>query len=619
MYKSVLKSRKTKSTSFLPTLIQCRGKSNFFFRQVPLHISSLNKEDCFVLDNDSKIYCWSGSLASSRKKRRMAIFAERIKSEEKKGPTTIVTLDEKDEDTTFWSLFGGKELIQNDGKTDPFHEFGTWNSECRLFIGLEIKSKDTIDMEPIYVTYLSYMQLDSDKLFFFDTKTECFVWIGKKVSGIHKRIFCKKAEEYATQHRSFDWTRLYILKEGRETVLFKEKFSDWPSPFSALSSPPTSRAITSTKSSQTVPANFNINQMLVPVKSRRAGILSNNILQVEMWLVPENEQDQLIPIPEEENGTFYSHHGYVVACKYMKKDTVRCNVYAWHGRYKRKDPRTTKAAEAMVKKRTETKVRFDYEGQGKESESFRSIFQGAMLVYFGIHPFLSNSNMGTSSKTKLFHYKRNCATEVPIVTSQALNSLDAFIVHTSQTTFIWYGQYCSKEIKSAALSFANKRMRENLQTVVEGEEEPDFFQAIGDQKEYAKVPYFPENQSSRFFIIRSDSIREVVTYSQQDLGHSTVLLLDVYFSLYLWVGPEAKSETKSKALRVGQEYAELIKLQRGLSALPIISVTSEQEPLEFKCHFEAWDNLFPLRKSSKRNGTCPNVDSIPSDNKKLET
>jgi hypothetical protein len=63
-----------------------------------------------------------------------------------------------------------------------------------------------------------------------DFLSELYVWHGSKSSEATVQIANQKAQEILTARKTRpSWVKVTTLKEGAETVLFQEKFTNWSS------------------------------------------------------------------------------------------------------------------------------------------------------------------------------------------------------------------------------------------------------------------------------------------------------------------------------------------------------------------------------------------------------
>ena len=69
-----------------------------------------------------------------------------------------------------------------------------------------------------------------------------------------------------------------------------------------------------------------------------------------------------------------------------------------------------------------------------------------------------------------------------------------------------------------------------------------------------------------------------------------MFLLDVWESLFIWIGSESRDEEKEQVESLAKEYLETSPSKR--KGTPIISVFQGKEPVTFTGFFLGWDDEF---------------------------
>ena len=129
----------------------------------------------------------------------------------------------------------------------------------------------------------------------------------------------------------------------------------------------------------------------------------------------------------------------------------------------------------------------------------------------------------------------------------------------------------------------------------EGEEPPEFWQAIHGKKPYegGKAPSCEGGFEPRLFYCSDETgafkVEEELDFSQEDLEHEDVYILDTWLTTFVWSGKDAKESEKTFAMQVADEY---VKAQRLLDGRPA-DVTAQlvlmgHEPRSFTAHFVGW-------------------------------
>ena len=217
-------------------LIQVKGKKRIRSKVVLFSIKSLNSSDVFVLDAGMKIYQWNGKKSSKFKRARGLDVTTNLRVKERSGNAKAFIMDEgKDEDSTmfkeFWKLLTGKPTIQevpiDNGITDQeeeeiidkntyLYKITFQNGKCNsnLISTNQLMSKEI---------------LTSDAVFVLDCFSEIHVWEGKNSDSESKKMAKQMAMKLESLEDRPFWITTTRHIEMAETVVFKEKFTDFPS------------------------------------------------------------------------------------------------------------------------------------------------------------------------------------------------------------------------------------------------------------------------------------------------------------------------------------------------------------------------------------------------------
>ncbi|XP_037587229.1 villin-like protein isoform X12 [Cebus imitator] len=205
--------------------------------------------------------------------------------------------------------------------------------------------------------------------------------------------------------------------------------------------------------------------------------------------------------------------------------------------------------------------------------------------------------------TRLFHVQGTDSystrtVEVPARAS-SLNSNDIFLLVIAGVCYLWFGKGCNGDQREMARVAVTVISKKNEETVLEGQEPPHFWEALGGRAPYPSNKRLPEEVPSvqpRLFECSSQMgclvLAEVVFFSQEDLGQYDVMLLDTWqeapsvAQIFLWLGGAAGAW--KKAVAWGQEYLKAHPAGRSL-ATPIVLVKQGHEPPTFTGWFFTWD------------------------------
>ncbi|KAK2090135.1 hypothetical protein P7K49_031391 [Saguinus oedipus] len=141
--------------------------------------------------------------------------------------------------------------------------------------------------------------------------------------------------------------------------------------------------------------------------------------------------------------------------------------------------------------------------------------------------------------TRLFHVQGTDSystktVEVPARAS-SLNSNDIFLLVIAGVCYLWFGKGCNGDQREMARVAVTVISKKNEETVLEGQEPPHFWEALGGRAPYPSNKRLPEEVPSvqpRLFECSSQMgclvLAEVVFFSQEDLGQYDVMLLDTW-------------------------------------------------------------------------------------------
>jgi len=168
--------------------------------------------------------------------------------------------------------------------------------------------------------------------------------------------------------------------------------------------------------------------------------------------------------------------------------------------------------------------------------------------------------------------------------------------------YLWFGagsEPIEREIAIQTAKFLRKGKDANSVTVEEGNENSEFWKLLGGKKDYASSSMLRSrdmmaNKPPRLFHCWNAKgyfdLEEIHNFTQDDLLLEDIYILDVYNSVFVWVGTEANSEEKLKSMETAIKYVERASKVDGRQVeQPIIKVLAGEEPPIFTCWFHAWE------------------------------
>ncbi|XP_070070877.1 uncharacterized protein Svil isoform X4 [Drosophila takahashii] len=250
-------------------LLHVKGRTHVQTRLVEPVYTSLNRGDCFILVAGSQLFRYVGSFANvieiSRSKKICAAIVENKDLGCTASQEVILTdgkyLKER-QWRQFWQLLGKKEDDQSEmaecGHADEDDVFESSLIETNKIY--EYQDEALVPMEKFWGCIPKVDMLDTRKVLVFDFGAEMYVWNGKNAPSDAKRAAMRLAQEHFGAEDSADYADCYLnplnyvaivgrrenakyakrstqrpewcvlgkITQNMETVLFKEKFSDWP-------------------------------------------------------------------------------------------------------------------------------------------------------------------------------------------------------------------------------------------------------------------------------------------------------------------------------------------------------------------------------------------------------
>lgn len=190
--------------------------------QVDAVPSSLNSNECFLLQSGSSLFSWHGNQSSHEQQQLAAKVAEFLKP-----GVTVKHTKEGTESSAFWFALGGKQSYTSK-KVAP-----EVSRDPHLFAYSFNKGK--FEVEEIY----NFAQDDllTEDVLLLDTHAEVFVWVGQSANSKEKQSAFDIGQKYVEVAASLEGLSpnvpLYKITEGNEPCFFTTFFSWDPAKASA--------------------------------------------------------------------------------------------------------------------------------------------------------------------------------------------------------------------------------------------------------------------------------------------------------------------------------------------------------------------------------------------------
>lgn len=578
-------------------LLHVKGKKNVIAREVPLSWASFNNGDVFIIDIGQGLIQWNAPQSNRQERMKGGQLARCIRDRERGGRIPIVTIDAGTEDgypqcqELIKGLLGPPPKKFRAAQPDEVTEDATKNTKLYHVTS----ATGNLVVTEIAQRPLQQNMLNHNDCYCLDNcGQQVFVWKGKGATKEEKSGCMNKALQYMSAKGYGNNVQMEVVNDGAESALFRSCFASWKDAFAVAGSKQAPKQSNIAKVEKTKFDASTLHQK--PHVAAQERMVDDGSGQVDVFRV---ENNQLSPVPAEQRGKFYGGDCYIVFYTYMLGTLPNYIIYIWQGRHSNIDEVTASAYLAVELDRQfrdePVQIRVT---MGKEPRHFMAMFKGKMLVYEGGTG--RNTVEVENAATQFFQIRgvdENSTKAIEVMPIAAsLNSNDVFMLNSKQFgSFLWFGRGCSGDERELGRQVAKHITGDSeTETVVEGQEPPEFWAAIGGKTEYSSGKQFEEDSEvePRLFHLSNATGKitcdEVFDFAQEDLEDDDIMMLDTWSQLFLWIGENANKEEKEQAAVVAYEY--LVGHPAGRDPnTNVILVKQGREPPIFTGWFMAWD------------------------------
>lgn len=239
-------------------LLQVKGRRHAQTRLVEPIVSSVNQGDDFILITPTDVYHYKGEFANVIERAKASEIAQYILQKKDMGVVSAKNLMEIDENSPsgkkskFWELLGGDETSEGVPGGMPDEDEYVEAALVAVNKVYEVHDDSLVPVTDSWGQMPKIEILVSDKVLVFDFGSELYIWAGKRACGDERKVGLALGRELWEEPYDYsecdinpimpmtpvskakmkgsrpEWGLCAKLTENVETILFKEKFIDWP-------------------------------------------------------------------------------------------------------------------------------------------------------------------------------------------------------------------------------------------------------------------------------------------------------------------------------------------------------------------------------------------------------
>lgn len=592
--------KKPEEVKFETCLYVCKGRRVVRMKQVPFARSSLNHDDVFLLDTETKIYQFNGSNSNIQERAKALEVVQYLKDKYHEGKCEVAIIDDgklqaEADSGEFWGLFGGFAPIGKKIGSEDDSNLEIAPGRMYSIVDGQLKSIEGP---------LSRGMLESNKCYLLDCGAEIYVWVGRVTQLEERKAASSAVDEFISSQKRSKYTNIIRVIQGFEPQPFKSKFDSWPLTGGNSGAEDGRGKVAALLKQQGVDVKGMMKA--TPAKEEIPPLLEGGG-KLEVWRINNNSKT---PVRKEDIGKFYGGDCYIILYTYHSGDRKEGYYLCfWLGQESTPEDQTTAArltntmANSLKGKPVQGRIL-----QGKEPAEFIGLFPNMLVLKGGVSAGYKKiiADKGVNDDT----YNGDCVALIEVSGTgphnskavqvdpegTSLNSTSCFLLQSGSSFFTWHGNASTLEQQQLAARIAEfLKPGVTLKHAKEGTEPAGFWYALGGKQRYVSKKAVQENSKDpHLYACTYENgkleVTEVFNFAQDDLLTEDIMILDTHAEVFVWVGQHVDTKEKQLAFEIGKKYMEHAALLEGLSPnIPLYKVTEGNEPSFFTKYF-AWDS-----------------------------
>lgn len=498
-------------------LLQVKGRKHVQTRLVEPVASSVNQGDNFILVTSKELYHFIGNYSNYIEQSRASDVVHHIQQTGDLGckSSRIITINGgqcigKDSEN-FWKLLGCEGEVETIEAGHPDEDELYENNIASTNMFYKLENNELVPIEKYWGKIPKIDMLESNKIVVLDFGSEMYVWSGKTAPISEKKLALNLAKEMWNEGYNYtdcgvcplnianilgrrgesksvelksenrpSWALFAKLTQHRETILFREKFLDWPD-FTRIIK---LKSIDKSSEGHIEITPCNAEEMLkfeapeldfevdgsnlgrgrehFDLETSRHFQIKN--LDVKVWSIFSDTYEE---VDECDIGHFYDCDTYIIRWKFRVTVTGRelsgkpskhalvgrdrCLYFLWLGTNSTVNDKGIAALLTVVLDNENARqIRVT---QGSEPPVFLQLFNGRMVIHTG------KKEIRRENKNKLYVLRGDNENETVLIevppNTKYLRSKGSFLLVSEEIIFVWHGAKSPEHTRKLAKSFGN--------------------------------------------------------------------------------------------------------------------------------------------------------------------